>query len=243
MSLELTIRYAAAAGRQSTLESHLVLMRRLLDVVGLEDPSLLPGNWLLAEPTREESYLYKVFDESGNPAASAIAVLRQLNKATDVVKRFTVWNGHEEKHKGASASCWADRKNGSANLFEISLPSVPGLSRMGNWITAANALKSFCQIYSPTCISLTDRMYDAVFKDRPPVGWMLFLPRTLTSQEVPEARALVPVFDANKKQTGTIIVSVTDAVFSFKERDHVRAAHDIEIRLADQDILPRYIEM
>jgi hypothetical protein len=36
---------------------------------------------------------------------------------------------------------------------------------------------------------------------------------------------------------------VTDAVFDVNNREHVKAANDIEIRLADQDPLPRLIDL
>ena len=76
---------------------------------------------------------------------------------------------------------------------------------------------------------------------------MLYLPRALTAQQVPEARALVPVMgkDANgkDKQLGTIIVSVTDEPFSDENPEHVKIANAIETRLVDQDFLPRYTEL
>ncbi|KVE68438.1 hypothetical protein WI96_06115 [Burkholderia vietnamiensis] len=83
---------------------------------------------------------------------------------------------------------------------------------------------------------------EKVFPDRPGVGWMLYLPHTLTPTQVPEARALIPVMGENKQQ-GTIIVSVTDGPFDVSNHDHVKVANDIEIRLADQDLLPRYVDL
>jgi hypothetical protein len=82
-----------------------------------------------------------------------------------------------------------------------------------------------------------------VFADRPGVGWMLYLPKKLTVQQVPEARALVPVMNNNSEQIGTIIISVTDAPFSLDNPEHIKAANDIEIRLADQDLLPRFADL
>lgn len=49
---------------------------------------------------------------------------------------------------------------------------------------------------------------------------------------------LVPVMEGDK-QKGTIIVSVSDSVFSADNPAHVKTANAIEIRLADQDLLPR----
>lgn len=65
----------------------------------------------------------------------------------------------------------------------------------------------------------------------------------LTVQQVPKARALIPVRDASGKQTGTIIVSVTDAVFSAGNPEHVEIANRVENRLVDQDLLPRYADL
>lgn len=76
---------------------------------------------------------------------------------------------------------------------------------------------------------------------------MLYLPRLLTVQQVPEARALVPVMGKDEKgkdkQIGTIIVSITDAAFSDENPEHVKIANAIEIRLVDQDLLPRYADI
>ncbi|QBL81418.1 immunity 52 family protein [Burkholderia pseudomallei] len=80
------------------------------------------------------------------------------------------------------------------------------------------------------------------FDDKPGVGWMLYLPKVITQQQVPEARALIPV-PAKGKQTGTIIVSVTDAPFSVDNPEHVAIANRIEIRLVDQDLLPAYVDI
>ena len=58
-----------------------------------------------------------------------------------------------------------------------------------------------------------------------------------------EARALIPVKAHDGEQIGTIIVSVTDAVFSVDNSEHVEAANRIEIRLVDQDLLPAYADI
>ncbi|MEX3808712.1 hypothetical protein AB3X96_00365 [Paraburkholderia sp. BR13439] len=81
-----------------------------------------------------------------------------------------------------------------------------------------------------------------VFDDRLGVSWMLYLPHVLTQAQVPEARELMPVMRDGKQQ-GKIVVSVTDEVFDVHNREHVKAANDIEIRLADQDLLPRFVDL
>lgn len=76
---------------------------------------------------------------------------------------------------------------------------------------------------------------------------MLYLPGVLTIQQVPEARALVPVMGEDEKgkemQLGTILVSVTDEPFSEENPEHVKIANAMEIRLVDQDLLPRFVDL
>ena len=47
----------------------------------------------------------------------------------------------------------------------------------------------------------------------------------------------------DKKQVGTIIVSVTDAPFDVNNPEHVKIANAIAIRLVDQDLLPRFADL
>jgi hypothetical protein len=99
--------------------------------------------------------------------------------------------------------------------------------------------------FSPHVIQVGPEDYaeKQVFDDKPGVGWMLYLPKVITVQQVPEARALIPVLDAGKKQIGTIMVSVADAVFSADNPEHIEVANRIEIRLVDQDLLPAYADI
>ena len=77
-----------------------------------------------------------------------------------------------------------------------------------------------------------------VFPKRPGAGWMLYLAKVITISELPEAAQLVPVMEGDT-QRGTIIVSVANEVFSVDNPEHVKIANSIEVRLADQDLLPR----
>lgn len=61
-------------------------------------------------------------------------------------------------------------------------------------------------------------------------------------EQVPEAGALIPVMDG-KKPKGTIIVSVADEAFSADNPEHVKVANAIEMRLADQGLLPQFTDL
>lgn len=71
----------------------------------------------------------------------------------------------------------------------------------------------------------------------------MYLPTVITQQQVPEAREIVPVLEAGRAQTGTIIVSTTDAPFSTQNPEHIETANRIEVRLVDQDLLPAFADL
>jgi hypothetical protein len=199
--------------------------------------------WLLKGNTREEALLYSVFGPTG-PTTSAIAVLTE-SLTHDIDPRIvSIWNGRGGS-EGASVQ-YVGRL-----LPETSMVVVRAKPQAfsKNWEPAANLIRKSTEIWFPDVIAIESAGYfgKKVFKDRPGVGWMLYLPLKLTVQQVPEARALLPVMSKDAKgmdiQTGTIIVSVTDAPFSDEDPEHVKIANAIEIRLVDQDLLPRYTDL
>ncbi|AMR79842.1 hypothetical protein A2G96_19900 [Cupriavidus nantongensis] len=114
---------------------------------------------------------------------------------------------------------------------------------MGPWSAVAKLLSEAVKIWRPLVATVDTQKYVRVFPDRPAVGWMIYLPTILTEHHVPEAHALIGVADEGNQQMGTIVVSVTDGAFSGTDPEHVRSANAIEVRLVDQDLLPRYIDL
>ncbi len=84
--------------------------------------------------------------------------------------------------------------------------------------------------------------YKHVYEDRRGVGWMAYLPHRLTQQDVPEARAVIPV-RRDTEQVGSVLVSVTDAVFNPRLPEHMEAARAIETRLVSMDLLPTFQQL
>ncbi|WP_322044137.1 immunity 52 family protein [Paraburkholderia sp. J67] len=151
---------------------------------------------------------------------------------------FSVWNGIEGPG-GAAFSISCSLKN--LSVFEL---KSEGLEALYSLQSLSDVVKEAVNIWPAAVAQVGPYLYSQkkVFRDRPGVGWMLYLPYALTSAQVPEARALIPVTrDGN--QQGTIIVSVADEVFDVSNRAHVKVANDIEIRLADQDLLPRFVDL
>ncbi len=243
----LEVRFKKAVGADAhSFEFHLFLVLQFIQEVSRFDPLLKASEWLIAMGDRESSYLYSVFDADG-PTAAALAVLKDEGKGNDAVKSFVLWNGQEDQGKGASITCRFGRQDGVASSFKLSIRSPREHMRLGGWSQVAEALGSAAKIFAPIYGTVETTYYDAVFKDRPGVGWMLYLPSVLTIQQVPEARALVPVMGKDEKgkdkQLGTIVVSVTDEPFSDENPEHVKIANAIEIRLVDHDLIPRFVDL
>lgn len=225
------------------LEEDLARLFQLRQHLRKLSPKLV--EWLLGGNTREEAFLYAAFDEFG-PTTALTAVLREQIRQEKLVvpmRSVGLWNGQAQVDGATMGSFYRQTKEPSLAHFG---------TRLREFLTYDNALtttRKMAEIWSPLFVSVEPVFYDPVFKDRPGVGWMLYLPRVLTAQQVPEARALVPVMtegDGKKQkpaQVGTIIVSVSDEPFSDENPEHVKIANAIEIRLVDQDLLPRYAEL
>ena len=212
----------------------------------LQKTEALGKNWFLSQDTKEKSFLYPVFDASGELTTAAEAVLETEFKG-EKFRFLSAWNGELGEGEGATMALGFSDSDWPAWSFKISYKGV-GAKRLG-----IDGVKELLSIIAgslrPVLITVARNDYfeKQVFKDRPGVGWMLYLPRILTVQQVPDARALVPVMAMDEqgkdKQIGTIIVSVTDEPFNDENPEHVKIANAIEIRLVDQDLLPRYVDI
>nr|WP_314264040.1 Imm52 family immunity protein [uncultured Moellerella sp.] len=79
-----------------------------------------------------------------------------------------------------------------------------------------------------------------VFSDRLPVGWMLYLNKKITPEQLPMAAQLIDI--ENEKNSGTLIIS-TDHVFDGSNKDDIKKANKIEIQLTALGLLPLYTEI
>lgn len=229
---------------QSDYPFHLKRARRVIDVLAARDDRL--SEWFLTGDTKEEARLYPVYEADGSPTSAAIAVLKEeYREEGHLAKSIAMWNGREQRKDGATLSLAFDNSP-LAHDFDLSLGEEgPDASRLGDFESVAQVVAAIADAYAPAYVTAAPRKYSPrqVFDDKPGVGWMIYLPQKITIQQVPEARALIPVKGEDGKQIGTIIVSVTDAVFSVDNPQHVEVANRIEIRLVDQDLLPAYADI
>ncbi|WP_260427682.1 immunity 52 family protein [Burkholderia anthina] len=150
-------------------------------------------------------------------------------------------DGNEDINEGTTISCHLNEP-GYVNTFELSLSNKTILSNLDSVLKIVRAATA---AFKPAYAAVGPRSYAArqVFDDKPGVGWMIYLPTVITQQQVPEAREVVATPEPGKNQTGTIIVSTTDAPFSTKNPEHIEAANRIEIRLVEQDLLPAFDDL
>lgn len=211
----------------------------------VESFSPLLQRWFLSsDKSKDDALMYEAFDANG-PTTAALAVLNQRSKGVSDLRFISLWNGAGEDAESASLSSRANVLN-RADTVELSLRAKPEVISCQTPITW---LEKAISIWHPSVATFGPYWYSdhKVFQDRPGASWMLYLPRVLTAQQVPEAGALEPVMGKDehgrKKQIGTIIVSVTDEPFSDENPEHIQIANAIEIRLVDQDLLPRFADL
>ncbi|MBN3856034.1 hypothetical protein G3N59_21895 [Paraburkholderia sp. Ac-20340] len=224
---------------------HLSRLRPIIDLLKNKDRTL--GEWYLQGESEQEALQYRAYDDK-DPSSTAVDVLSKeyARKNKDDPKSIGIWNGIKSDRVGASITVEIDGGDVFPKSLDISLNEGGENrdSRLGDYKSAADVIAQVVEIYGSFYITFGPYYYfkEKMFEDRPGVSWILYLPHALTSAQVPEARALIPVMRDGQQQ-GTIIVSVTDEVFDVNNRAHVKAANDIEIRLADQDLLPRFVDL
>jgi hypothetical protein len=218
-------------------------LRPYAEWLGTRDPAL--KRWWLGAESLEAALQYEAFAEgqNGHVAAKAVMTAEYKNSRAPVVY---LWNGQDDSKTGASLvvsvteSCFPSK-------IELSLSGSPTNPRpgLGDYRTVAEFVAKLARDTDALCCFVYRRtayFRRMPFKDRPGVGWMLYLPRVFTPAELPEARALVPVM-RGKTAIGTIIVSVIDGVFDARNDEHMKVAREIETRLVSNDWLPTWEQM
>ncbi|SDQ19479.1 Immunity protein 52 [Paraburkholderia fungorum] len=206
--------------------------------IALQRTQLPIDQWYPPAATEKASMLNRAFDVTG-PTTAAIAMANAEASTYPGTRSLGVWNGIE----GKGGAVFTDLL-GVGSLCSLRL-RTKGVMAFTNHEAVADIVAEATRIWPASSVQVGSFKYfseQKVFENRPGAGWMLYLPRVLTTAEVPEARDLIPVMEG-KQQKGTIIVSVIDEPFSAANPEHVRVANSIEIRLVDQDLLPLFTEL
>ena len=215
--------------------------RTLWRIAQLFEPFGLPIDiWRPPAPTRKKSRAHTAFGPNG-PTPAALELQRLQDEKDRMVNyRCTgVWSGNEKGKGGVLSVSFSSDPSLPICLFNLQFDEIEALDNARNMQRLMVGLLDICP--SAFKIEVGPLKYytdHRVFPKRPGAGWMLYLPTAISRKQVPEAAELVPVMEGDK-QKGTIIVSVSDNVFSVDNPEHVKIANAIDIRLADQDLLPR----
>ncbi|CAB3864164.1 hypothetical protein LMG1861_02419 [Achromobacter piechaudii] len=219
------------------------MLRRMHSITSLlAEKSEGLGHWFAQGDSIEEALLYPAF-EGGEPSTALLSVLNHKYRDDKSFTFISIWNGADAQRDGVSLALYANDRNQPCTLTISNHKQRD--DRFGGADSVKDIVVALARLFRPLYISVAPRYYaqKQVFDDKPGVGWMLYLPQVITANQVPEAKALIPVPAAGKKQTGTIIISVADEIFSLDTPSHVDLANRIEMRLVGQDLLPRYADL
>ena len=200
-----------------------------LDAIGIPIAA-----WCPPADTPSNARLNSAFDTGGpTVAALALANADKANRASDL-RTLGVWNGEEDA--GGMAFTTTYNTGPIPSNLELNEESI---SAFEDYRNVAEIVSAIVAIWKPMVVKVIPWDYDehAIFPDRPPVGWMLYLPIPVTAKQVPEAAKIISIFDGQKKLQGSLIVATTD-VFDVENPAHIKQANAIETRLVDQDLLP-----
>lgn len=200
----------------------------------LETMGLPIWQWRPPADTPANARFNSAFSAAGPTAAAlAIAKANKENLASDL-RILGVWNGEESSGGMTYTTTYmTSRIPSNLDLAE------DGVAVFQDYLNVVELIRAILEIWQPMIVKVTPWGYNEhkIFPDRPPVGWMIYLPFEISAKQLPEAAQIIPIFGHGKKVRGTIIVSTTD-VFDAKNPEHMKKANAIEKRLVDQDLLP-----
>ena len=219
-------------------------LRDLWKVALLLEPCGLPlTKWYPPADTPEHSLLNEAFDANG-PTTAALAILRSQEQADSVegLRIAGVWNGKEDDGAAVMTSSLSVLEGNPICSFKL---STKGVGALHNKERVLVILQGLLAIWPALTMEFGPYKYFSMqqtFPNKPGAGWMLYLPREIETNQLPEAHELVRVMEG-RKQKGTIIVSIADEAFSADNPEHVKLANAIEVRLADQGLLPQFTDL
>jgi hypothetical protein len=194
------------------------------------------GQWYLKGETVADALLYPLFDHGINP--KALAKLQAAPNAPTRARVLGFWNGLTGD-PGASLRYLYREANGGC-VITLELPPTGELNKEQE---AKQLIQTAIEIWQPTAISLRTAAYSdhQTFTDRLPMGWLLYLARPIEAEFITEAAKIIPI-SVDEKIVGTLLMSNLEK-FDDANEQHLKQAKSIEIRLANEDLLPRYSEL
>ncbi|MEX3955973.1 Imm52 family immunity protein [Trinickia sp. EG282A] len=227
--------------QQAALPSQVEHLRYLWKIAKLLEPFGFPmQEWYPPAATPKKSLETPAFDRDG-PTPAAVEMLRAEDKKyrTTDYRITSVWNGKQKAGGSAFYVSFSTDSDFPICVFKLQFQNPETLD---NAKKVQQLMLGLLDVWPAASeIEVGPLMYYTtrkVFRNKPGAGWMLYLAKIVTTEQLPEAAGLLPVMEGDK-QRGTIIVSIANEVFSVDNPEHVKIANAIEVRLADQDLLCR----
>jgi Immunity protein 52 len=243
MKFHLTVRASFQYPKDAPLPSVEFQLDRIYDFYKtiIEIAPELKVDWYLGQRTRKATFLNGAFDENGATTA-IIAIAKNQTKKDTLVRYLGLWNGKDDTGGATIVNNYGSVSSVSGTDF-----TCGSITPFKDYKNVVKVIEKMIAIWNPVVVQVevaSNPRYQKAFTTRPGVNWMLYLPRVITAQQVPEARALVPIMDSTdkKKQKGTVIVSVTDGYFDASKPELVEIVDSIDRRMVDQDLLPLYAD-
>lgn len=191
--------------------------------------------WFPPAATPAASLLNQAFSATG-PSSAALSMSKadKANAASDL-RIMGVWNGKEDSGGAAYTTTYNTSRIPSNLDF-----SAQDAGAFYDYRNVVKFIQSAIGLWNPMLVKVAPGGYGekSIFPDRPPVGWMIYLPFEVSTRQVPEAAQVMPIMAADGKEyQGTLIVTTTDT-FDVDNPEHIKKANAIETRLVDQDLLP-----
>lgn len=201
----------------------------------LESLGIPLDQWFPPAETETESTLNRAFDQSG-PTPAALALARSYK--SEALNYYGAWNASEDDDGLMFKVEIPEAKGPFPAMFELAANKA--VSAFDKAESVVRVVREILDIWSPVLVEIGPYGYHKhqAFPDKPGVGWMVYLPFAIKRDQVPEAAEVIPVLGDDKKQKGAIVVS-TQETFDVENKAHIKLANAIEIRLVDQDLLPR----
>ncbi|KLN95406.1 Imm52 family immunity protein [Moellerella wisconsensis] len=183
-------------------------------------------SWYLTGDTLEEALKKKAFNQC---------------TPTDLLKAIPYFDCMETIWANENKSL-SIKYTGSGLIYSLDF-TIRDIS-LPNKIAIIEALNYYIGNYRIVCVQIDINGYwyndKNVFPDRLPVGWMLYLNKKITQEQLPMAAQLINI--DNDKNKGTLIIS-TEHVFDGSNKDDIKKANEIEIQLTALGLLPLYTEI
>ncbi|UBX50028.1 immunity 52 family protein [Providencia alcalifaciens] len=194
-------------------------------------------DWFLPGYSKEEALKHKIIDGGLIVQEAADSVIKKLDKTPPIFVTL-IWDGDNAGIRTQNYICR------STDNFRITF-SLKVENEMGLTTKIKNVLQNILNNKDNIAVMFVQtNQYQLnernVFPDRLPVGWMLYLNKKITQQQIPMAAQLIDI--ENAKNNGTLIIS-TDNVFDGSNKDDIRKANEIEIQLTALGLLPLYNEI